>query len=219
MSKIVRLALAISCFLPLFFIFGAENLFAAYCSFSAVENKNLFQSLLNQSECFLFNTGLFFVWLALFVIGVTGIICFRKSFLKADRLSKETVVLTKAENITADYYFTYFSLFVISFFGVDPTKLKDILIFAIIMVLIIWVYVANEMYFVNPVLNIVGYKSFSIVYHKSFSANNAGEKEVHLFEIKVFSKEPLNRMSGEKVFVTFSPHDFSVCYPVSKKKQ
>ena len=42
---------------------------------------------------------------------------------------------------------------------------------------------------VNPVLNIVGYKSFSIVYHKSFSANNAGEKEVHLFEIKVFSKE------------------------------
>lgn len=161
----------------------------------------------------------FFVWLALFVIGVTGIICFRKSFLKADRLSKETVVLTKAENITADYYFTYFSLFVISFFGVDPTKLKDILIFAIIMVLIIWVYVANEMYFVNPVLNIVGYKSFSIVYHKSFSANNAGEKEVHLFEIKVFSKEPLNRMSGEKFFVTFSPHDFSVCYPVSKKKQ
>ena len=137
MSKIVRLALAISCFLPLFFIFGAENLCAAYCSFSAVENKNLFQSLLNQSECFLFNAGLFFVWLTLFVIGVTGIICFRKSFLKADRLSKETVVLTKAENITADYYFTYFSLFVISFFGVDPTKLKDILIFAIIMVLIL----------------------------------------------------------------------------------
>lgn len=90
---------------------GRRRMHAAYCSFSAVENKNLFQSLLNQSECFLFNTGLFFVWLALFVIGVTGIICFRKSFLKADRLSKETVVLTKAENITADYYFTYFSLF------------------------------------------------------------------------------------------------------------
>ena len=36
---------------------------------------------------------------------------------------------------------------------------------------------------------------------------------------KVFSKEPLNRMSGEKFFVTFSPHDFSVCYPVSQKKQ
>lgn len=32
-------------------------------------------------------------------------------------------------------------------------------------------------------------------------------------------KLPLNRMSGEKFFVTFSPHDFSVCYPVSKKKQ
>ena len=103
------------------------------------------------------------------------------------KLSKEVVVLEKAENITADYYFTYFSLFVISFFSVDPTVPKDVLIFSFLMVLIIWVYIVNEMYFVNPVLNILRYKSFSIVYHKNLKLEEDDEKEIEEFEIKVFS--------------------------------
>ena len=152
MSKAAKLSLSISCFLPLFFIFWAENLCAAYCSFATVENENLFQTLFSQSECFRFNACMSFVWFAFFLIGIIGIICFCKSFLKARKLSKETIILTKAENITADYYFTYFSLFVISFFGVDPTKLKDVLILSVLMVLIIWVYMANEMYFVKKVV-------------------------------------------------------------------
>ena len=101
------------------------------------------------------------------MVGIVGIVRFHRKFLKAKKLSKEVVVLVKAENITADYYFTYFSLFVISFFSVDPTVPKDVLIFSFLMVLIIWVYIVNEMYFVNPVLNILRYKSFSIVYHKN----------------------------------------------------
>ena len=153
------------------------------------------------------------------MVGIVGIVRFHRKFLKAKKLSKEVVVLVKAENITADYYFTYFSLFVISFFSVDPTVPKDVLIFSFLMVLIIWVYIVNEMYFVNPVLNILRYKSFSIVYHKNLKLEEDDEKEIEEFEIKVFSRVPLNRMMGEKLFVTFSQHDFSVCYPVMKEGQ
>lgn len=151
------------------------------------------------------------------MVGIVGIVRFHRKFLKAKKLSKEVVVLVKAENITADYYFTYFSLFVISFFSVDPTVPKDVLIFSFLMVLIIWVYIVNEMYFVNPVLNILRYKSFSIVYHKNLKLEEDDEKEIEEFEIKVFSRVPLNRMMGEKLFVTFSQHDFSVCYLVMKE--
>ena len=87
------------------------------------------------------------------------------------------------------------------------------------MELIIWVYVTNEMYFVNPVLNIMGYKSFSVSYCKNISVKNTAEKDAQTFEIKVFSKESLNRMTGKTFFLTFSPHDFSVCYPISKKSR
>lgn len=214
MSKPVKFSLALSCFLPLFLIFGAENLCAAICAFSAVENKDLLPLLKGQSNIFWFNASMLAVWLLLLVTSVVGILRFQSSFLKAKRLSKETVILKKAENITADYYFTYFSLFVISFFGVDPTKLRDILIFVFLLILIIWVYIANEMYFVNPVLNILGYKS--VLYEKTLPTINSGEKATS-FEIKVFSREPLNRMIEEKLFVTFSSHDFSVCYPIEKK--
>ena len=216
MSKPVKFSLALSCFLPLFLVFGAENLCAAICAFSTVENKDLLPLLKGQSNIFWVNASMLAVWLLLLVTSVIGILRFQSSFLKAKRLSKETVILKKAENITADYYFTYFSLFVISFFGVDPTNLKDILIFGFLLILIIWVYIANEMYFVNPVLNILGYKSFSILYEKTLPPINNGEKATS-FEIKVFSRDPLNRMIEEKLFVTFSPHDFSVCYPMGKK--
>ena len=216
MSKPVKFSLALSCFLPLFLIFGAENLCAAICAFSTVENKDLLPLLKGQSNIFWVNASMLAVWLLLLVTSVIGILRFQSSFLYSIRLSKETVILKKAENITADYYFTYFSLFVISFFGVDPTKLRDILIFVFLLILIIWVYIANEMYFVNPVLNILGYKSFSVLYEKTLPTINSGEKATS-FEIKVFSREPLNRMIEEKLFVTFSSHDFSVCYPIEKK--
>ena len=185
--------------------------------FSPIENITWRLSLLNQSKGFYFNVRQFSIWLILLMVGIVGIVRFHRKFLKAKKLSKEVVVLVKAENITADYYFTYFSLFVISFFSVDPTVPKDVLIFSFLMVLIIWVYIVNEMYFVNPVLNILRYKSFSIVYHKNLKLEEDDEKEIEEFEIKVFSRVPLNRMMGEKLFVTFSQHDFSVCYLVMKE--
>ena len=218
MSKSVKFSLALSCFLPLFLIFGAENLCAAICAFSVTENKDLLPLLKDQSNIFWFNACMLAVWMLLSVTSVVGILRFQSSFLMAKKPSKETVILKKAENITVDYYFTYFSLFVISFFSVDPTKLRDILIFVFLLILIIWVYIANEMYFVNPVLNILGYKSFSILYEKTLPTINSDEKATS-FEIKVFSREPLNRMIEKKLFVTFSSHDFSVCCPIEKNNK
>lgn len=97
--------------------------------FSPIENITWRLSLLNQSKGFYFNVSQFSIWLILLMVGIVGIVRFHRKFLKAKKLSKEVVVLVKAENITADYYFTYFSLFVISFFSVDPTVPKDVLIF------------------------------------------------------------------------------------------
>lgn len=217
MSKFAKFTLALSCFCPLFLIFGAENGYAAACAFSRVEGQTICKILESQSGIFWFNAVLSSVWLLFFGVGIGGLIHFHKSFLKATKLSRTTVKIVKAENITADYYFTYFSLFVISFFGVDPTKCKDILVFSFLMVLIIWVYVANDMFFVNPMLNIFGYKSFQIAYTKC-NATTEADKEPKPVEIRVFSRELLNRKIGETRFVTYSPHDFSVCYPISQKK-
>jgi hypothetical protein len=116
MSKFTKFALALSCFLPLFFIFWIENFCAAIGAFSSIDNMSIWKELISQKCTFYFNAVLFVIWLIVLIIGAFGIIRFRKTFLKSQKLSKETVIVMKAENITSEYYFTYFSLFVISFF-------------------------------------------------------------------------------------------------------
>ena len=147
MIKFTKFALALSCFLPLFLIFGIENLCAAIGAFKSIDNMSIWKELISQNCMFYFNTVLFVIWLIVLIVGAFGIIRFRKTFLKSQKLSKETVVVTKAENITSEYYFTYFSLFVISFFSVDPTQLKDVLIFAFIMLLIICVVYEPSLFY------------------------------------------------------------------------
>lgn len=69
------------------------------------------------------------------------------------------------------------------------------------------------MFFINPVLNIIGYKSFSISYRKFLEGEQQNSENAELYEIRVFSKAHLNQNIRTKAFISFSPHDFSVCYP------
>lgn len=217
MSKFSKFSLAISCFLPLFPIFFLENLYTLFSFFLKRESGRFCQSTLGQSMCVYFNVVLMIVWVLLIVAGAIGICRFQKNFLKATKCPKEKVVLTKADNITADCYFTYFAFFIVSFFNVDPTSCKDVLIFFAIMILVVWVYVANEMYFVNPVLSMCGYKSFSIKYYKYYendlTSKDLKRENVRILEAKVLAKEPLERWAGKdsSVYLAFSQYDFTVC--------
>ena len=68
--------------------------------------------MLNQSKGFYFNVSQFSIWLILLMVGIVGIVRFHRKFLKAKKLSKEVVVLVKAENITADYFTLRYSFLV-----------------------------------------------------------------------------------------------------------
>ena len=61
--------------------------------------------------------------------------------------------------------------------------------------------------------------SFHMTGHAANRINIHANKEAQLFEIRVFSRGHLNRKIGETWFVTYSPHDFSVCYPIQQKKK
>lgn len=217
MNKFEKISLAFSCFLPLYFIFGIQNVMKAISLYQKINNNDIFRGLSGQNAGFRFNAILGFIWSMLILLSIGGILFFIKKFLEAPNRAKDTVVLLKADNITAEYYFNYFSLFVISFFTVDPTEISDILILGFLVLLIIVVYIRNDMFFVNPILNLIGYKSFNISYRKiAVSQMENRNRKDEIFEIKVFSKENLNRALQDEYFVTFSPHDFSVCYSKNK---
>ena len=190
-----KISLAISCFIPLYLILLIKNAAA------------LIEAIQKKCCCnIVFNAVIILVWLIATGIGVWGIIKFIKDFLKSQKASKKKVKIISADNVTSEYYFTYFSLFVISFFAIDSTRLLDVCMLAFLMLLIIIVYVKNDMYFINPVLNILGYKSFVITvkfdgeYDKSDS-----------YSIKVFSTQNLSLHVNEECYVKYGQDDFTVC--------
>lgn len=210
---------ALSCFMPLYLVFLAQNVHAAWSLYTKLQTMKFWENLGKQSDAFWLNVVMSVVWIILFLFAVRGISEIRAVFLedwdetKGVYNSAADYVLMKVENNTADFYFTYFSLFVLSFFGVDPTKVKDCLIFIFVMVLIVWVYISNELYHINPVLNLAGYRIFTITAHKDLSGcENMGK------EIKVLTKDQLIREVGQKISVKFSPYDFTVCRLKKQKK-
>lgn len=215
MSKTRKLPLAISCFMPLYIVFLVQNGIKTFCAYLPIIPQKLWINILNQKCEFYYNAILSVLWIVLITMSIIGIIRFIRSFLRSQKCSKESIVLRRAENITADYYFTYFSLFVLSFFSVDTTQIKEFLLFAFLMVLIIVVYIKNDMFFVNPVLNLLGYKSYSITYTKA--AVQEAPEQSQTYEIRVFSKDTLNRHLKQTCFVVYSEFDFSVCRVIENK--
>ena len=198
MSKLQKTCLAISCFLPLYFILAFKNVLKIIKLVNA-------KGFSYESCDYRFNVVMLSVWAICIFAGIIAIIQFSKSFLSAYKMSKERIILDNAENITSDYYFTYFSLFVLTFFTIDPTLWTDMIILFTLMIFIILVYIKNDMWFINPILNVIGYKSFKLTYSKKDITNKQ-------FEIRVFSKDNLCKLTGEEYCVSYSSHDFSVCY-------
>lgn len=218
MNKFEKLLLSLSCFIPLYLIFGIKNGIEARAFYRIIDNSAFINCLKAQCAEFCFNAILCVIWIVLLAVSIVGILRFRTVFLKSQRRSKESIILLKADNITADYFFPYFSLFVVSFFTVDPTKFSDILILGFLVIFIILVYVRNDMYFINPILNIIGYRSFTIIYQRTSLSGSQTLEGTKTLETKVFATEYLNRKVGKQFFVSFSPHDFSVCTAIPDKE-
>lgn len=201
MKIIGKIFRALSCFIPLFLIFLLQNVYVLVTVVrTCEENAVIIQ----------YNETLFWIWSVLILVGCLGASRFKNQYLDDEKGNEDIYWLKAAENTTAEYYFTYFSLFVISFYGVDatnPKRIFDMIIFTILVVLMIWVYIANDMYYINPILNLCGYKSFSV--EVEFEMN--GEKKSCVY--KVFSRDNLCvRDKDTIVWVRKnSEFDFAVC--------
>ena len=109
-------------------------------------------------------------WVVLSVYGLLIIIgcLFLFVFLKQDIKPVKNQLgefweIKSVTNITGEQYLTQYSLFILMAFVMPETLpiLDGIIMF--VLQLTIWiVYVSNEMFFINPLLNIIGYKTFKV---------------------------------------------------------
>jgi hypothetical protein len=103
-------------------------------------------------------TMIFFT--ALIVMGVIGLIW----NMKTNKGKTSKITVESFTNITDQHFLSYFSLFVLYVLGFQLTKPSMLTVSFFIVLFIGIVYVNNKMFYINPLLNILGYNFYEITY-------------------------------------------------------
>lgn len=172
MAKVI---LFISAFVPMYLLF-LINLVVE------IINNNLTFNITNT--CVLVTLSL------LSVIGVVGLI--KIIHAKDINSNNENIIVVSKKNLTDQHFLNYFSLFVLLALTFDLSKICFVCVFIVILIFIGIVYIKNNIFYINPLLNIMGYSFYDIVYK-----NESGvKKEIRIFykgEIVVNEKYILNK--------------------------
>ena len=75
--------------------------------------------------------------------------------------SKEIKIISK-QNTTDEHFLGYFALFVLFALSFELTKISMFVVSLLIIVMIGIVYVNNKMFYINPLLNILGFNFYEI---------------------------------------------------------
>ena len=169
MAKII---LFISAFVPMYVLF-LINLIVE------IINDNLSWNITNSV-----------VFVSLIVLMVIGLVGLFVIISKKDNDKEDVKVLTK-KNLTDQHFLNYFSLFVLLALTFDLSKICFVCVFVAIVIFIGIVYIKNNIFYVNPLLNILGYSFYDITYLDG----NGNKKELRIFhrgELKIDCVYKLN---------------------------
>lgn len=135
----------------------------------------LIVNIINENLSFnVLNTLNFVTLLLLVALGIVGLVW----NIRYNKDEAKQIVIVKKENITDQHFLGYFSLFVFFAIPLDLSNMSNYCIYIIILILIGIVYINNSLYYINPLLNILGFNFYNITYHE---ANKTEERTAKIF--------------------------------------
>lgn len=123
------------------------------------------------------------------MLTILGLVGFYISTYKKKALT-QNINISSCKNITDQHFLNYFSLFVLFAITFDLSKVSYNIVFIIILCFIAIVYIKNELYHINPFLNIIGFSFYEITFNY--------ENNPSLQHGTVFSKHKPNINAIEK---------------------
>ncbi|MBO5884877.1 MAG: hypothetical protein J6Q51_03680, partial [Clostridia bacterium] len=117
--------------------------------------------LINQNLHFNFlNTISLVFFIVLISVGLYG----AKIAIAHQKTKPTKIKILNYTSITEQYFLGYFSLFVLFALSFELEKVSMFIVFMIIIVLIGLVYIRNDLFYINPLLNILGYNFYTVSY-------------------------------------------------------
>lgn len=140
-----KIFLFLSAFIPMYFLLWVKLVLD-------IINHNLTFNVLN--------TTFFILLIIVIIVGSFGTF----KIIYDDQLKSTYVTIVESNNITDQHFLGYFSLFVLSAVSFDLSKVNMAVVFVFIIVMIGIVYIKNQLFYINPFLNIFGYNFYKITY-------------------------------------------------------
>lgn len=183
MDKLKDLLLFFSAFLPMYVLILLKLVVDIVCG-----NKTM--NVLNTINILTF--------VFLIFAGIIGIIW---NVYKCNIKSKEIIVLS-LKNTTDQHFLGYFSLFVLFALQFDLTYISGYCTCVLIIILIGIVYIKNSLFYINPLLNILGYSFYDIRLKEINSENEINTRIFCRKKLKINEKYLIKIKNENFAFVT-----------------
>ena len=162
MKKMIKnILLFLSAFVPMYFLIFVKLVVE-------IINDNLHFNVLNTLN--------FVTLLLLIGLGIVGLVW----NIKYSSKKSIKIEVVSRKNITDQHFLGYFSLFVFFAIPLDLSYVSAYCVYVLVLVMIGIVYISNSLYYINPLLNLLGYKFFDVEF-KFF-----GQSETK--QVKMFTK-------------------------------
>ena len=98
----------------------------------------------------------------LIILGIIGLL-WNIKWCKDDT---DTIIIKSSKNITDQHFLGYLSIFILFALSFDLTKVSMFCVFLLIIISVGIVYINNKLFYINPLLNILGFNFYEISYIK-----------------------------------------------------
>ena len=148
MSLFKKILLYISAFVPLYVLLLTKIVIQLI-------NKNLHINILN--------TIMISLLCVLIGLGTLGV------FFAFSGTKTTKIRIISCKNITEKHFLGYFSLFVLFALTFEIEYIAMAVVFVLILIMVGVVYVKNNLFYINPLLNIVGFSFYQLEFKRMFS--------------------------------------------------
>ncbi len=143
MEKFKNICFYLSSFIPLYFLIIIKELLE-------IVNGNLTFNITNSI--------MLSINLLMIVFGIVGFVLNFKS------KNYSEIEIIDYKNVTCTNFFPYFPLFVLFALAFELQFISMSVVYLLIILMVGIVYVKNELFYVNPFLNIIGFSTYELTY-------------------------------------------------------
>lgn len=172
-----KLMLFISSYIPLYILLILKNIF------ERITDEGKFLNISTKiKETVFFDEINDWAICVLFFISVASWIYLQRIIKKSG--GNKRYIVREVSDETGNIYFTYISIYLLSCMGLSLNSIVDCFVFVFVMLVVGCIYISNNMMYMNPVINLMGYKVYGCVLD-SINTNDKNIKSIVVAEKKV----------------------------------